>query len=121
GGVEMKSGHCTIEIVPADQVAGGLTCCVKIEPCHAPSSVVSSVAELIAGHVDGEMTVAVLVCWVGVLRTRRDRLGEEDDRRGERQTRSSPAHFSDAFAVLHRGPFFVIVCHPRTSFQKIVR
>jgi hypothetical protein len=102
----MKSGHRTIELVPADYVAGGLMYCVKIEPCHAPRFMVSVVAELIAGHVDGEMTVAFVV---GVLCTRRGRLGEKDDRRGERQARSSPAHFSDAFAVLHRGPLLLLL------------
>jgi hypothetical protein len=79
GGVEVKGGHRSVEPVPVEGITGRLLVCVKIKPSHSPSATVSAIAELIAGQIDGEMTVAVLMHWVSLIRRSRGRLGQDKD------------------------------------------
>jgi hypothetical protein len=79
GGVEVKGGHCSVEPVPVEDVTGRLPVCVEIKPSHSRSARVSAIAELIAGQIDGEMTVAVLMHWVSPIRRSRGRLGQDKE------------------------------------------
>lgn len=79
GGVEVKGGHSSVELFPGEEVTGCLPLCVEIEPSHAPPFGVSTIAELIAGQVNGEMAVAVLMHGVGLMRRCRGRLGQDKD------------------------------------------
>ena len=119
GGVEMEGSHNTVESVPGEDVTGGLAFWVEIEPSHAPPATVSAIAQLITCQEDGEVTIAVLVHWVVVLCRSRGWGSEHQDRGRERQAGSRPSYLSDAYAMLHRGPFLVVVGHPRIHFCRV--
>ena len=119
GGVEMEGSHNTVESVPGEDVTGRLSCWIEIESSHAPPATVSAIAHLVARQENGEVTIAVLVHWVGVLRRSRGWWSEHQDRGGEGQAGSRPSRIADAYAVLHRGPFLVVVGHPRIHFCRV--
>jgi hypothetical protein len=119
GGMEMEGGHSTVKFMPSEVITGRLFRRVEIEASHAPSAAVSTIAQLIARQEDGEVTIAVLVHWVRILRHSRGRWGEDEDRRGEGQAHSRPPHFPDTYAVPHRGPFLVVVGRPRAHFRRV--
>lgn len=118
-GVEMEGGHHTIKLVPGEEVTGRVLRWVEIEPRHAPSMVISAIAQLIACQEDGEVTEAVLVHWIRILGHSRSRWGQNEDRRGKGQARSRPPHFPDAFAVPHRGPFLIVSGPSPSSFCRV--
>jgi hypothetical protein len=119
GGVEMKRSHNTVESVPVEDVTGRPSFWVEIESSHAPPATVSAIAHLIACQEDGEVTIAVLVHWVRVLCHSRGWWSEHQDRGRERQAGSRPSYLTDAYAMLHRGPFLVVVGHPRMHFCRV--
>jgi hypothetical protein len=112
GGVEMEGSHNTVESVPGEDVTGRLSCWVEVESSHAPPATVSAIAHLIARQENRDVTIAVLVHWVGVLRRSRGWWSEHQDRGGEGQAGSRPSRIADAYAMLHRGPFLSLWAIP---------
>jgi hypothetical protein len=81
GGVEVEGGHHTVESRPREVVTGRLVFWVEVESSHTPPFGISPIAELIATQIDRNVTIAVLVHGVGLLRHRRGRFGKDQNRR----------------------------------------
>jgi hypothetical protein len=61
GGVDVEVGHVTLKPAPGDDVADPLIVWVKVEASDGVAVAVSAIADLIAGQLDGELCMAVLV------------------------------------------------------------
>jgi len=99
-GVDVEVGHVAVEPAPGDDVADPLILRVEGQASDGIAVAVSAIADLIAGQLNGELCVAVLVRCGDVSR-RRGRPGEDQHRRGGGHQGSDSSHYPGALAELH--------------------